>query len=141
MFYLVEEGPLRRQQLRSIQGGKSETSVLLILPCTPFVLLSYSLGTPLVLPHTSLYSLVLPCTPSYFLVLPCTPLVLPWYSLVLPRATSSYFLVLPRTPSYFLRTSGVRKSRFSLLGSIPSDSLSWERCYLVSSCLRSSINC
>ncbi len=113
MFYLVEEGPLRRQQLRSIQGGKSETSVLLILPCTPFVLLSYSLGTPLVLPHTSLYSLVLPRTPLYS---PRTSLVLPRTSscfLVLPR-TSWYSLVLPRTPSYSLRTSFVLREYGSL---------------------------
>ncbi len=90
------------------QGGKSETSVLPILPRTPL----YSLRTPLVLPS---YSLVLP---PYFLVLPSYFLVLPWYSLrtplVLPR-TPSCFLVLPRTSWYSLvlpRTPFVLPSYF-----------------------------
>jgi hypothetical protein len=85
---------------RLVQGGKSETSVLPILPRTPFVLPWYSL----VVPRTPSYFLILPRTSSYFLVIPRTS----WYSLVLPR-TPPYSLVLP---SYFLRTSGVRKSRF-----------------------------
>ncbi len=98
---------------------------------------SYSLRTPLVLPsyslRTSSYSLRTPSyflrtpsyslgTPSYSLVLSRTPLYSPRTSLVLPR-TSSCFLVFTRTswyslvlPSYFLRTSGVRKSRFFPLG-------------------------
>ncbi len=100
--------------LRMRQGGKSETSVLPILSCTP----SYSLvlpRTPLYSPRTSLYS---PRTPSYFLVLP-------WYSLVLARTSSyspvlpypsSYFLVLPRTPSYVLVLPpySLRTSSYSL---------------------------
>ncbi len=56
------------------------------LPYFPYFLVLPSYS--LVLSHTSLYSLVFPGTPSYSLVL----------------------------PSYFLRTSGVRKSRFFPLG-------------------------
>ncbi len=82
-------------------GGKGKKARLpyfpyfLVLPCTPFVLPSYSLRTPSVLPRTPF---VLPLTPF---VLPRTSFVLPSYSLVLPR-TPSYFLVLPRTPLYSL---------------------------------------
>ncbi len=84
-------------ELTKMQGGKSETSVIPILPCTSLVLPSYSLRTPLYSPRTPF---VLPHTPSYFPILSRTS------------------FVLPRIPSVLQKNFEVRESRLFPLAEI-----------------------